>query len=81
VSLITKEHPTYNNNSKNIFTLEPLMTPSTTFTPYAASEYQTTTEPWKPAPGHPGLMKDPPIVATRNGQANFVAQGQQQQVN
>jgi hypothetical protein len=60
--------------------LEPLMTPGTTFTPFAASEYHQPTETWKAAPGHPGLMKDPPIVAPRNGQANFAAQGQQQQV-
>lgn len=57
----------------------PLLGPGAGFPPYGPPEFHQPTDGWKATPGHPaGLMKDPPLTPGRNGQANFVAQGQQQ---
>ncbi|XP_055694096.1 heterogeneous nuclear ribonucleoprotein L isoform X1 [Lutzomyia longipalpis] len=59
----------------------PLLGPgSTTFPGYGPSEFHQTTESWKQAPTHAGIIKETPGMgpAARNPSVNFVSQGQQQ---
>lgn len=61
-----------------IFSEPPLLGPGGVYPAYGPPEYHQTGDGWKGAPGHPGLIKEPPITP-RNGPTNFVGQGGQPQ--
>lgn len=63
------------------FVLEPpLLGPGGAYPPYGPPDFHQS-DGWKNPPGHPGLIKDPPIAPGRNGPTNFVGQAQQQVVS
>lgn len=64
-----------------LFSEPPLLGPGGAYPPYGPPDGFHQADGWKNPPGHPGLIKDPPIAPGRNGPTNFVGQAQQQVVS